>query len=366
MIVICQKRTSSNKKKIIGCSASYKLLKIKLAMPLATVLAALLLTSCSDSNGSMSFATSEEAINEYRAFLQGLRKKDGATAQQLAQSIKSWRTLDDSVKSCLRRDTVNRHHPATLGIYHMLGDSIRDELCRLVTSKQRSFHDVLYIKEHASSYADDAGLREIASHAAPFFASLDSLPINTEGGKQQVLKRYSLFLDKTQKHGFRYDADLFQFFRDEEIHYRSFLHFYSDMMGEDMRDITVKTGKCCRQLIHAADRGILPSDTTLVYLTMRTNHRLLLNTQAALKEIKSGRIRQIGIDTAYMLMLIKPFMYLDDLAVTLLTGKEKQQLYAIADDIPKVMDCLHRSKRFDKQRMADIPNIILKLYCKQL
>ena len=99
MIVICQKRTSSNKKKIIGCSASYKLLKIKLAMPLATVLAALLLTSCSDSNGSMSLATSEEAINEYRAFLQGLRKKDGATAQQLAQSIKSWRTLDDSVKS---------------------------------------------------------------------------------------------------------------------------------------------------------------------------------------------------------------------------------------------------------------------------
>lgn len=366
MIVICQKRTMSNKKKTRGYSASYTLPKIKLAIPLATVFAALLLISCSDGNGSMSFTTSEEAINEYKAFLQGLRKQDGATAQQLVQSIKSWRTLDDSVKSCLVRDTVNRHHPTTLGIYHMLGDSIRGEFCRLATSKQRSFHDVLYIKEHASSYSDDAELKGIARRATSFFASLDRLPIQIKDGKKQVLKRYSLFLDKTLKQGFRNDEDLLLFFRNEEIHYRSFLHFYSEMVGEDMRDITAKTGRCCRQIIRAADRGILSSDTTLVYLTMRTNHRLLLNTLTALNEIKSGRNSQIEFDTAYMLMLIKPFMYLDDLAVTLLTDKEKQQLYAIANDIPKVMDRLHKSKQFDKQRMADIPNIILKLYCTKL
>ena len=71
----------------------------------------------------------------------------------------------------------------------------------MAMSKQRTFHDLLYLREQTSSHVGDEELQQAVKEAQPFFASLDSLPIYNKGGKQAVLKRYLLFLQKSAKQG---------------------------------------------------------------------------------------------------------------------------------------------------------------------
>ena len=116
---------------------------IRLAICIATVFAVFMLTACSDGNGTKSFHSSDEAIREYHGFLTNLRQSDKVTIQSLAKTINEWRVLNDSVTSCISRDTVRKAHSYPFAIYHALNDSIHLELCRMATSKQRTFHDLL-------------------------------------------------------------------------------------------------------------------------------------------------------------------------------------------------------------------------------
>lgn len=175
---------------------------IRLAICIATVFAVFMLTACSDGNGTKSFRSSDEAIREYHGFLTNLRQSDKVTIQSLAKTINEWRVLDDSVTSCISRDTVKKAHSYPFAVYRELNDSIHIELCRMAISKQRTFHDLLYLREQTSSHAGDEELQQAVKEAQPFFASLDSLPIYNKGGKQAVLKRYLLFLQNPPSKAF--------------------------------------------------------------------------------------------------------------------------------------------------------------------
>ena len=124
---------------------------IRLAICIATVFAVIMLTACSDGNGTKSFRSSDEAIREYHVFLTNLRQSDKVTVQSLAKTINEWRVLDDSVTSCISRDTVRKAHSYPFAVYRELNDSIHIELCRMAMSKQRTFHDLLYLREQTSS-----------------------------------------------------------------------------------------------------------------------------------------------------------------------------------------------------------------------
>ena len=117
-------------------------------------------------------------------FLTTLRQNGKVSIQTLVKIVNEWRVLDDSVTSCISRDTVRKAHSYPFTVYHELNDSIHIELCRMAMSKQRTFHDLLYLREQTSSHVGDEELQQAVKEAQPFFASLDSLPIYNKGGKQ--------------------------------------------------------------------------------------------------------------------------------------------------------------------------------------
>lgn len=219
---------------------------IRLAICIATVFAVFMLTACSDGNGTKSFRSSDEAIREYHGFLTNLRQSDKVTIQSLAKTINEWRVLDDSVSSCISRDTVRKAHSYPFGIYRELNDSIHIELCRMAMSKQRTFHDLLYLREQTSSHVGDEELLQAVKEAQPFFASLDSLPIYNKGGKQTVLKRYLLFLQKSAKQGIHGKEDMLAFIKEEHLYFKSFLQYLPDFAEDDIGDIRRNTEQCCR------------------------------------------------------------------------------------------------------------------------
>lgn len=212
VILHCKKQDNRSAKSNLNDS-------IRLAACIATAIAALMLTACSDGNGMMSFRSSDEAINEYHGFLTNLRKDDKVSVQSLAKAISEWRVLDDSVASCLARDTIGFSHSYPFAAYREIKDSIHIELCRMAMSRQRSYRDLFYLREQTSPYAHDEELHQSMKEAQPFFASLDSLPVYNKGGKQAVLNRYRQFLQKSVKRGIHGKKDLRAFIMEEHRHF---------------------------------------------------------------------------------------------------------------------------------------------------
>ena len=69
---------------------------------------------------------------------------------------------------------------------------------------------------------------------------------------------------------------------------------------------------------------------------------------------------------AYLLMMMQPFMSRDDRSVSVLSDKDKADLYKISDALPKEMDNLAKKMRLDKQRLSDMPMLMMKIYVTRL
>ena len=301
---------------------------IRLAICIATAFAVVMLTACSDGNGTKSFHSSDEAIREYHGCLTTLRQNGKVSIQTVVKIVNEGRVL--------------------------------------AMSKQRTFHDLLYLREQTSSHVGDEELQQAVKEAQPFFASLDSLPIYNKGGKQAVLKRYLLFLQKSAKQGIHGKEDLLAFIKEEHLYFTSFLQYLPDFADDDIGDIRRNTEHCCREILRAADRKDLSHKDAMIYLSMRTNHRLLRNAQAAIEDLNSGRVKDEHTMHAYLLMMMQPFMTMDDLSVSVLSDKDKADLYKIADALPKEMDGLAKKLHLDKQRLSDMPMLMMKIYVTRL
>lgn len=355
-----------SKKQNFGPAKSNSNDGIRLAACIATAIAAFMLTACSDGNGMTSFRSSDEAISEYHGFLTNLRKDDKVSVQSLAKAICEWRVLNDSVASCLARDTAGFSHSYPFAAYREIKDSIHIELCRMAMSRKRSYRDLLYLREQTSPYVHDEELHQAMNEAQPFFASLDSLPVYNKGGKQAVLKRYQLFLQKAVKKGIHGKEDLRAFIMEEHRHFKAFLQYLPDFADSNIADITRNTEQCCVQILRAADRKELSHKDAMIYLAMRTNLRLLRNAQAAIDDLKSGKVKSEKVLHAYLLMMVQPFMSMDDLSVSVLSEKDKSDYYKLADALPKEMDNLTRQLHMDKKRTADLPMLMMKIYITRL
>lgn len=99
---------------------------------------------------------------------------------------------------------------------------------------------------------------------------------------------------------------------------------------------------------------------------MRTNLRLIRNAQAAAADLKSGKVTGEATAHAYLLMLVQPFTAIDDLSMAVLSAKDLSELYTISDNLPKDIDRLAKIAKLDKQRLSDMPTLLMKIYLTRL
>ena len=107
------------------------------------LLAITLLASCSRS-AEHGFRSSEEAIKAYADFFQMVKNAESITTDRLVELTRQWYALDDSVASCITRDSMAAHASARQEIIH---DSLRFHMGRLIDKRQWNFTDYLTIIE---------------------------------------------------------------------------------------------------------------------------------------------------------------------------------------------------------------------------
>ncbi len=325
------------------------------------VLAVILVcTSCGNGKQSLSYKTSEEAVNAYNAYLSDVRNKKDLTSDKLVAEVARWRETRDSVVSCLRRDTMPTLHRDWNQNFHEIHDSLRKEFCRIVLGKSRTYKDVLRLKEVASPYMQDEDLQKAKVDAQPFFASLDSTAIYSMAFPK-LLERYKKFLIQVQTKGIHNKSDLLNFISEEDVFFRSFLSHLNETDKQNMQDIIQDTERCCLQVFRSANRKELSYRDALVYMTMRTNRRLVLNASQCIDDVKNGKVKSQSSAQAYIWMLVQPYTSIDGLGIAVLSDMDRKRIDKIADETPTAMERLGKILQMNKERTKELPALFMKI-----
>ena len=137
-------------------------------------------------------------------------------------------------------------------------------------------------------YAGDKELHRSAEEVRPFFASLDKRPAY-RGDKEKILPSYRALLSGTLKDDIHGHDDLKRFIEKEDAVFRTFMAHLHSFGKVNMSDITRDTEKCCVRIFLAAGRQEITYKEAMIYMTMRTNRRLILNVETCLDDIHRGK-----------------------------------------------------------------------------
>lgn len=330
------------------------------AKSFAVCFAIIVLASCGKKTDSSMFQTVKSAADACRSYLSDVRKEGNLPTDRLIEKINDWQSLRDSVSACIAKDTVNRIHATYESEFHVLHDSLRIEFTRLALEKQRTFMDVLLIKEQTSRYRQDAELLRSAAEAKPFFKPLDSVP-TYKGSADAIVERYQMFLSKTLKSGISDKSEMLAFIREEDRLFRSFLGHLPELADADLSAITRDTEKCCLSIFQSAEKGRLSYRDALIYTAKRTNRRIILNTLACRDDITHGNVKTEAQAKAYVWMLLQPYIALEGFSLTMLSDTEKTKLYEIADQTPHMIAKLNRTIRTDNDQWQVLPGLLVKI-----
>ena len=230
---------------------------------------------------------------------------------------------------------------------------------RLSFSQPRTFKDVVILKAACTPYNNDTIIKNATMDASAFFDSLDNNP-TLKIGQAELLTKYDKFLTNTISSGINDKKQLIAFIREEDMLFRSFLSHLHNMEHTSMSDITHKTEEVVANMFKA-DARLQPKDA-VVYMAMRTNRRLLLNTQTCIRDIRSQRVKSEQQLTAYLFMIIQPYLAIDEFGMAVLSEKQRALFEQIATDTPTAVNAIHMQRQEEAGMQTDFPKLLLKLH----
>lgn len=312
-----------------------------------------------------SFKDSSEAISAYRNFLEDMKNEEKTDTRKIKDRIIEWKTLSDTVFSCLKKDSVFINNALTGITYYAINDSIKKEFSRLSETCRFSYSDVMEIKEITSPFHDDKDISKAVAEATPFFVSLDSIQ-TPNVSKKTALDNYRKVLTIVGNNGVKSKEELLSFIKLEDIAYRTFLPHLYELDDDKVSDITRKTERICHNIFVQAQKGNIPSRDVMIYMSMRTVRRLVQNSVVCVNDINKYKMKNREQANAYLWMIIQPYTSIDEFAVECLTPENKESLKYIASKISS-SSSFAREFNIDPNSLKYLlPQQLLKMYILSL
>lgn len=260
-----------------------------------------------------SFSSSEEALQGCKQQLELLKQKQDASIEDLSSLTSTWLEVRDSAYSSFGRDSsLNLKSPMAVA-YFMVSDSIRAEITRLAFVKPRSLREVMYFKQ---------------------------------------------------------GDELMNFIALEDKCFRSLMKYLAQVDTETLQKLTMGTTRVFDGLYSSVGAQVDDvNDRTMLYLSMRFNRRIIQNALACKEDILSRRRLGNTQQANYRWMLIQPFMAIDDYSAAVLTEEQREQLLALSDDLPGLLDRLDARKhvRDKKNNLTEVlSEYFLKSYLSSI
>jgi len=145
--------------------------------------------------------------------------------------------------------------------------------------------------------------------------------------------------------------------------FRSFLEHLPAYGDIPLDDITTQTGKVIRHIIDLSmkEQPLFHKEELVILLTVRNNRRLLQNALVCLDEIQRNRyIADSNRLTAYLWILVQPWISFDELSYTLLSVQQTDALHRLAKETSKATRKLKHSD-FPLE-VDELPALLIKAY----
>lgn len=327
---------------------------------LAILVAVTSFSSCGDDSHKNGFKDSKDAVMVYQNYLSQMKQAENLSFEKFSTGVCSWKALDDSVYSFISHDTTTYVHFAPIPEYRLLKDSIKTELFRIADTQKLSFKDVIQFKTSMLSCKMNDVVKKANVHATSFFSSLDTLSTR-KGTAPKVLESYKVFLERTEASGINTRAQFLDFLKFEDVLFRSFLIHLHSMNDVSVANITTSTDKICKGIMRKAGSDMISSEDAMIYMTMRSNRRLLQNASVCIADVREGKVKTPVQMTAYYWMILQPFLSIDDFALALLTPDQKQQLNRLAGDAAYTLRILSKELNMEAEMPDKLPVLVLKL-----
>ena len=317
--------------------------------------------SCGGNSKGMEVVDAPSALKAHKAFLEKASLTKETDTGRLIALTKEWFVLSDTLSHHIQPDSV-KQKVYDFMVYSSLQDSVASRLESMVDAEIRTFEDVLIIREALGEQPLDTLLKNTCADARKFFESLDmaEIPQNT---KEEAVSSYTLLLKNHLKKGIKSKSDMQRFIRAEDLAFRSFLVHLHELGNTSLKNITNATESVCELIFKSAKDGQMSAETPLVYMFMRTNRRIIQNAMTCLADIKAGRVT--GDDeqaVVYLWMMMKPFVPMDELSLTLMSSKQKEDMRALAHELPSVSAKLNKGMGWSPLPIEEMPNEIIKEY----
>lgn len=331
---------------------------------LIILISILYLSGCS-SKGNHHFQDSDEAVHAYSDLLYQIRLHDRASTDLIIDLVCEWQTLSDSVFACINRGSIDNKNYHTKSAYSMINDSIIFELERLIDSSPRNFKDYYCILNKLSSPELPEEVRNLVTSAHQFFHSMDSDTI-LQLDKQHTILFYENTLDSALSRNIRSKQDILHFLKSEDIAFRLFLCHLSSWGDLSLDHIKVKTQAQIKSIFESTTRSqeIMSKSEIVILMTMRNNRRLLQNANICVTDVHKLDFKDSNQATAYLWMLLQPWLSIDGFSYTLLSQEEKISLEKLAAEMPQAFSQL-KSGHFPID-LNELPPLLIKAYIDNL
>lgn len=331
---------------------------------LLILISMLFLLGCSPTE-RQHFKDSDEAVDAYSDLLHQIRLHDKASTDFIIDFVNEWRTLSDSVFTCVNRDSINNKNFHTKSAYSIINDSIILELERLIYSNPRSFKDYYHVLNKLSGLELPEEVRDLVASAQQFFHSMDSVTIR-QLDKRHTLLFYENTLDSALSHTIRSKQDILHFLKSEDIAFRLFLGHLSSWGDLSLNHIKVKTQTQTKSIFESVARNqeIMSESEIVILMTMRNNRRLLQNANACMTDVHKLDFKDNNQATAYLWMILQPWLSIDGFSYTLLSREEKKSLEKLASEMPQAFSRLE-SGHFPLD-LNELPSLLMKAYIDNL
>ena len=189
---------------------------------------------------------------------------------------------------------------------------------------------------------------------------MDSIPLYRKTAKN-IVSVYKTFLAQTLKSGINSKDELFDFIREEDRLFRSFLAHLPELADADLSAITGGTEQCCLSVFQPAENGKFSYRDALIYFAKRTDRRIVLNALACRNDIHQDKVKTDAQARAYVWMLLQPYIALDDFSMAVLSDKERESLHGVAEQMPSMMARLNKIIGTGNDQWETLPELLIKV-----
>ena len=305
---------------------------------MAIVALSMTLCSCRDPKSVIKDEISHR-LDRFELFMEKLSRQNYVAISDIIGITRQWYCYRDSIRAELYTNATS--DSLLVQRFNSTDDSIRVILGRLVDETDRNFNDYISVVEKLSLIDMDSVSQEYINIIIRTYDKADSIPVYS-GNYQRTLRLYETTHDETLYAEFNTQTDILRFLLKEDVAFRSFLNHLSQMGNQPLDGISTKSKNISLKILSLADNeyvGISKSEIVLL-LTMRQNRRVLQNAIRCINDIRNHKITDENQQTAYLWMILQPWMTIDGFAYALLTSEQVNLLKQIASDTPKILKML--------------------------